>query len=246
MCSIFSKLFRFDAGSLLAFASVYRLSPLSVLSVCGQVGSRIDFQCQQGHLLQGSTTRLCLPDLTWTGIQPTCIRECSSRFLAVSLYHSLFLTSASGILSLFICTAVYTFLSFPKSSPPLLHLSLPLPHSQSLFFSFLPSPVITFDLLDCSSPLNHPAIPVILGERCWSWLLSLCLNYLNCWATTNKGCAVYPNLSAKPSAFLTFNVIQYLCGILLSYSINHVNITILKLTVACILVCTYSINIWAV
>ncbi|AWO96936.1 putative CUB and sushi domain-containing protein 3-like [Scophthalmus maximus] len=38
-----------------------------------KVGSRVDFQCQQGHLLQGSTTRLCLRDLTWTGIQPTCI-----------------------------------------------------------------------------------------------------------------------------------------------------------------------------
>ncbi|XP_039973361.1 CUB and sushi domain-containing protein 3-like isoform X5 [Xiphias gladius] len=38
-----------------------------------KVGSRVDFQCQHGHLLQGSTTRLCLPDLTWTGIQPTCI-----------------------------------------------------------------------------------------------------------------------------------------------------------------------------
>ncbi|XP_031134127.1 CUB and sushi domain-containing protein 3-like isoform X1 [Sander lucioperca] len=38
-----------------------------------KVGSRVDFQCQQGHLLQGSTTRLCLPDLTWTGIQPSCI-----------------------------------------------------------------------------------------------------------------------------------------------------------------------------
>lgn len=84
MCSIFSKLFRFDAGSLLAFASVYWLSPLCVLSLCGQVDSRVDFQCQQGHLLQGSTTRLCLPDLTWTGIQPTCIREC--LFLVLSLY----------------------------------------------------------------------------------------------------------------------------------------------------------------
>ncbi|XP_029694158.1 CUB and sushi domain-containing protein 3-like isoform X4 [Takifugu rubripes] len=38
-----------------------------------KVGSRVDFQCQQGHLLQGSTNRLCLPDLTWTGVQPTCI-----------------------------------------------------------------------------------------------------------------------------------------------------------------------------
>uniref|UniRef100_A0A669CUG9 CUB and Sushi multiple domains 3 n=1 Tax=Oreochromis niloticus TaxID=8128 RepID=A0A669CUG9_ORENI len=38
-----------------------------------KVGSRVDFQCQQGHILQGSTTRLCLPDLTWTGTQPACI-----------------------------------------------------------------------------------------------------------------------------------------------------------------------------
>lgn len=51
---------------------------LFLLSVCGQVGSRVDFQCQQGHLLQGSTNRLCLPDLTWTGVQPTCVRECCS------------------------------------------------------------------------------------------------------------------------------------------------------------------------
>uniref|UniRef100_A0A8C5DPF9 CUB and sushi domain-containing protein 3-like n=1 Tax=Gouania willdenowi TaxID=441366 RepID=A0A8C5DPF9_GOUWI len=38
-----------------------------------QVGSRVDFTCQQGHILQGSITRLCLLDLTWTGTQPTCI-----------------------------------------------------------------------------------------------------------------------------------------------------------------------------
>nr|XP_020452269.1 CUB and sushi domain-containing protein 3-like isoform X4 [Monopterus albus] len=38
-----------------------------------KVGSRLDFQCQQGHLLQGSTTRICLLDLTWTGVQPTCV-----------------------------------------------------------------------------------------------------------------------------------------------------------------------------
>lgn len=103
MCSIFTKLFRFDAGSLLAFASVYWLSPLCVLSVCGQVGSRVDFQCQQGNLLQGSTTRLCLPDLTWAGIQPTCIRECLlamlSYYIFISLYISLFFTSPSGISS---------------------------------------------------------------------------------------------------------------------------------------------------
>ncbi|KAJ3598125.1 hypothetical protein NHX12_001639 [Muraenolepis orangiensis] len=38
-----------------------------------KVGSRVEFQCQQGHLLQGSTTRLCLAELTWSGTQPTCV-----------------------------------------------------------------------------------------------------------------------------------------------------------------------------
>uniref|UniRef100_A0A8C4PVH3 CUB and Sushi multiple domains 3 n=1 Tax=Equus asinus asinus TaxID=83772 RepID=A0A8C4PVH3_EQUAS len=38
-----------------------------------QVGSVVQFHCKKGHLLQGSTTRTCLPDLTWSGIQPECI-----------------------------------------------------------------------------------------------------------------------------------------------------------------------------
>eukprot|EP00062_Callorhinchus_milii_P016178 gi/632967218/ref/XP_007899854.1/ PREDICTED: CUB and sushi domain-containing protein 3 [Callorhinchus milii] len=38
-----------------------------------QVGSVVQFHCKKGHLLQGSTTRICLPDLTWSGIQPDCI-----------------------------------------------------------------------------------------------------------------------------------------------------------------------------
>ncbi|XP_062302107.1 CUB and sushi domain-containing protein 3-like [Osmerus eperlanus] len=33
----------------------------------------VGFQCQPGHLLQGSTTRLCQADLTWSGLQPECI-----------------------------------------------------------------------------------------------------------------------------------------------------------------------------
>ncbi|XP_067832359.1 CUB and sushi domain-containing protein 3 [Heptranchias perlo] len=37
------------------------------------VGGVVQFHCQKGHLLQGSTTRICLPDLTWSGIQPECI-----------------------------------------------------------------------------------------------------------------------------------------------------------------------------
>lgn len=134
MCSIFSKLFRFDAGSLLAFASVYWLSPLCVLSVCGQVGSRVDFQCQQGHLLQGSTTRLCLPDLTWTGIQPTCIRECLfimlSRCIFISLCLHLFSFPFWHPVSVYLhCWLLRHFLFFPST------LCLGLPPVQLQSFS---------------------------------------------------------------------------------------------------------------
>ncbi|XP_017163010.1 CUB and sushi domain-containing protein 3-like isoform X2 [Poecilia reticulata] len=38
-----------------------------------KVGSVVSFQCQSGHLLQGSSSRTCQPDLTWTGTQPECI-----------------------------------------------------------------------------------------------------------------------------------------------------------------------------
>uniref|UniRef100_A0A8C9L9W8 CUB and Sushi multiple domains 2 n=1 Tax=Pavo cristatus TaxID=9049 RepID=A0A8C9L9W8_PAVCR len=38
-----------------------------------QVGSMIVFKCQKGYLLQGSTTRTCLPNLTWSGVQPDCV-----------------------------------------------------------------------------------------------------------------------------------------------------------------------------
>ncbi|XP_058878367.1 CUB and sushi domain-containing protein 3 isoform X1 [Acipenser ruthenus] len=38
-----------------------------------QVGSVVQFHCERGYLLQGSTTRVCLPDLTWSGVQTECI-----------------------------------------------------------------------------------------------------------------------------------------------------------------------------
>ncbi|XP_076868457.1 CUB and sushi domain-containing protein 3 isoform X4 [Brachyhypopomus gauderio] len=38
-----------------------------------KVGSVVRFHCQTGHLLLGSTTRTCQPDLTWSGSQPECI-----------------------------------------------------------------------------------------------------------------------------------------------------------------------------
>uniref|UniRef100_A0A8C9X3Z4 CUB and Sushi multiple domains 3 n=1 Tax=Sander lucioperca TaxID=283035 RepID=A0A8C9X3Z4_SANLU len=38
-----------------------------------KVGNVVSFQCQPGHLIQGSSSRTCQPDLTWSGSQPECI-----------------------------------------------------------------------------------------------------------------------------------------------------------------------------
>lgn len=46
-----------------------------ILSLSPQVGSVVSFQCQPGHLIQGSSSRTCQPDLTWSGTQPECIRR---------------------------------------------------------------------------------------------------------------------------------------------------------------------------
>uniref|UniRef100_G3NWU6 CUB and Sushi multiple domains 2 n=1 Tax=Gasterosteus aculeatus aculeatus TaxID=481459 RepID=G3NWU6_GASAC len=40
--------------------------------------STVFFSCRKGYLLQGSITRTCLPNLTWSGFQPECIaHHCS-------------------------------------------------------------------------------------------------------------------------------------------------------------------------
>ncbi|KAM4028719.1 CUB and sushi domain-containing protein 3 isoform 7-T7 [Anomaloglossus baeobatrachus] len=38
-----------------------------------QVGRVVQFSCKKGYLLHGSTTRSCLPDLTWSGMPTECI-----------------------------------------------------------------------------------------------------------------------------------------------------------------------------
>nr|XP_032817255.1 CUB and sushi domain-containing protein 3-like isoform X3 [Petromyzon marinus] len=43
-----------------------------------QVGSTVSFECKKGFHIQGSSTRTCLPDLTWNGLQPECVsHRCS-------------------------------------------------------------------------------------------------------------------------------------------------------------------------
>ncbi|ROK35857.1 CUB and sushi domain-containing protein 1 [Anabarilius grahami] len=38
-----------------------------------QIGSSVFYSCRKGHLLLGSISRTCLPNLTWSGMQPECI-----------------------------------------------------------------------------------------------------------------------------------------------------------------------------
>lgn len=58
----------------------------------------VSFQCQPGHLIQGSSSRTCQPDLTWSGTQPECIRKrtirLSKRASACQAVNSSFLTPA--------------------------------------------------------------------------------------------------------------------------------------------------------
>uniref|UniRef100_A0A8C6TIS3 CUB and Sushi multiple domains 2 n=1 Tax=Neogobius melanostomus TaxID=47308 RepID=A0A8C6TIS3_9GOBI len=43
-----------------------------------QISSTVFFNCRKGYLLQGSISRTCLPNLTWSGFQPECIaHHCS-------------------------------------------------------------------------------------------------------------------------------------------------------------------------
>ncbi|XP_059898687.1 LOW QUALITY PROTEIN: CUB and sushi domain-containing protein 1 [Gadus macrocephalus] len=43
-----------------------------------QISSTVYFSCRKGYLLQGSISRACLPNLTWSGFQPECIaHHCS-------------------------------------------------------------------------------------------------------------------------------------------------------------------------
>ncbi|KAG5855860.1 hypothetical protein ANANG_G00001150 [Anguilla anguilla] len=38
-----------------------------------QIGSTLFFSCRKGYLLQGSISRTCLPNLTWSATQPECV-----------------------------------------------------------------------------------------------------------------------------------------------------------------------------
>lgn len=88
MCSVFSKLFRFDAGSLLAFASVYWLSPF----VCCPFVAR--WAADSTSSANRDTYCRALPPGSVCQISPgpassppASVSACSSCSLAVSLYH---------------------------------------------------------------------------------------------------------------------------------------------------------------
>lgn len=47
--------------------------PQASLCFYSQVGSKISFKCRKNYHILGSTTRICLENLTWSGTQPECI-----------------------------------------------------------------------------------------------------------------------------------------------------------------------------
>lgn len=59
------------------FDNTSTLRFLHQMSVCVpvQISSTVFFSCRKGYLLQGSISRTCLPNLTWSGFQPECIGE---------------------------------------------------------------------------------------------------------------------------------------------------------------------------
>ncbi|XP_048086105.1 CUB and sushi domain-containing protein 1 [Alosa alosa] len=51
-----------------------------------QITSMVFFSCRKGYLLLGSISRTCLPNLTWSGLQPECIaHHCSQPELPAQL-----------------------------------------------------------------------------------------------------------------------------------------------------------------
>lgn len=59
-----------------------RSSPHPDMLVCPlQISSTVFFSCRKGYLLQGSISRTCLPNLTWSGFQPECIGKYSLHIL---------------------------------------------------------------------------------------------------------------------------------------------------------------------
>lgn len=46
-----------------------------------QISSTVFFSCRKGYLLQGSISRTCLPNLTWSGFQPECIGKYNLHIL---------------------------------------------------------------------------------------------------------------------------------------------------------------------
>lgn len=178
-----------------------------LLSVCGQVGSRVDFQCQQGHILQGSTTRLCLPDLTWTGIQPACICKCLFlSALSRSLFLSVISSDPSGFLSLFIWDGCLDALFMPVLTPTPSALTVPLSMPSSPFTLSLrelwPSSrlllVASINLLSvCEGSVDH----------------DYCRSVWTCGPTSNLSCALYPSHADGISASQQCDVILFFTGI---------------------------------
>lgn len=126
-------------------------------------------------------------------LHPWVIALCILTSLARSLFHKPLLLFVSVYPHycllrslLYTCSQTHNF--HPRASPA---------EANSCH---LLHPAVIFDLpADCFLCLNQPII--ILRVKCWPWLLSFCLNHLNCRPTPNSGFVVYPTHSAEIRAF---------------------------------------------
>lgn len=56
------------------------------MRVLRQVSNTVFFSCRKGYLLQGSISRTCMPNLTWSGFQPECIGKSTVTFVLQHIF----------------------------------------------------------------------------------------------------------------------------------------------------------------
>lgn len=129
--------------------------------VLQQVSSTVFFSCRKGYLLQGSISRTCMPNLTWSGFQPECIGKSTVTFVSRQRVFQTY-PSAKGLASavtyspLWSLTPTYVFVF--KLKLLLLHCDVP-PSYLALFLIPLHisnSPLSLFAVLSLICPLPLP------------------------------------------------------------------------------------------
>lgn len=81
-CSMIANLNLFDLFIIFKLFTSKHICPHLFTRVLQQVSSTVFFSCRKGYLLQGSISRTCMPNLTWSGFQPECIGKSTVTFVS--------------------------------------------------------------------------------------------------------------------------------------------------------------------